>query len=76
MVVKHFTISFGASLFLFTQHILHYHEIFVDLHVLVNPDMKVVDAHDLQHKVEGILKTKFGNYVSAIIHVEPFLNKK
>lgn len=51
-------------------------EIFVDLHVLVNPDMKVVDAHDLQHKVEGILKTKFGNHVSAIIHVEPFLNKK
>lgn len=47
-------------------------EVFIDLHVLVIPDMKVSDAHALQHKIENVLKSKFGSQTSAIIHVEPY----
>jgi cation diffusion facilitator family transporter len=46
-------------------------EIYIDLHVLVASDMQVCVAHVLQHEIENSLKTKFGNHVSAIIHVEP-----
>lgn len=47
-------------------------EVFIDLHILVVPEMEVADAHDLQHKIEKILKEKFGDQTSAIIHVEPY----
>lgn len=47
-------------------------DIFIDLHVMVQPEMKVSEAHVLQHKIENILKEKYGHHVSAIIHVEPF----
>ncbi|WP_055668280.1 cation transporter dimerization domain-containing protein [Desnuesiella massiliensis] len=43
-----------------------------DLHVLVIPDMKVSEAHALQHKIENVLKSKFGSQTSTIIHVEPY----
>lgn len=49
-------------------------EVYIDLHVLVIPEMKVSDAHVLQHKIENELKSKFGNQISAIIHVEPYYN--
>ena len=47
-------------------------EVYIDLHVLVLPDMKVSEAHALQHKIENALKLKFGSQISAIIHVEPY----
>jgi len=47
-------------------------EVFIDLHVLVVPEMEVSEAHALQHKIENVLKSKFGNQISTIIHVEPF----
>lgn len=48
-------------------------EIYIDLHIMVSPDMKVFDAHTLQHQVVNALKSKFGNDTSANIHVEPFI---
>lgn len=47
-------------------------EVYVDLHVLVVPEMSVSEAHALQHKIEKVLKSKFGEQTSAIIHVEPY----
>ncbi len=47
-------------------------EVFIDLHVLVTPDMKVSEAHALQHKIENVLKSKFGSQTSTIIHLEPY----
>ena len=44
----------------------------VDLHVLVSPDMKVAESHDLEHAIESALKMQFGNGLSAIVHVEPY----
>jgi cation diffusion facilitator family transporter len=47
-------------------------EVYIDLHVMVIPDMKVSEAHALQHKIENVLKSKFGSQISTIIHVEPY----
>lgn len=51
-------------------------QVFIDLHILVAPDMHVNEAHALQHKIENTLKIKFGSQVSVIIHVEPFDQEK
>lgn len=45
------------------------------MHVLVVPDMKVSEAHELQHKIDNTLKSKFGSQTSVIIHVEPYYDK-
>ena len=47
-------------------------DIYIDLHVLVDPDMTVSQSHDLQHSIEDTLKMKFGDHTSVIIHVEPY----
>ncbi|NNJ32003.1 cation diffusion facilitator family transporter [Lacrimispora defluvii] len=47
-------------------------EVYIDLHVLVIPEMKVSEAHALQHKIENVLKSKFGSQTSTIIHIEPY----
>lgn len=47
-------------------------DIYIDLHIIVDPEMRVSEAHTLQHYLINCLKTKFGENVSAIIHVEPF----
>ncbi len=48
---------------------------YIDLHILTDPNMSVNDAHNLQHRLENILKERFGKEISAIIHVEPYENR-
>ena len=45
--------------------------IFVDLHMLVNPEMSVADSHALTKTVEKRLKDHNANIVDVTIHVEP-----
>lgn len=47
-------------------------EVYIDLGVSVDPQMRVWESHDLQHNIEKALKERFGNQVSVIIHVEPY----
>lgn len=47
-------------------------DINIDLHVLANPDMSVADAHAMEHAIGQALKDKYGEQVSAIVHIEPF----
>lgn len=47
-------------------------DIHMDLHILINPEMSVSDAHALEHRVICSLKDKFGQATSVIIHVEPY----
>lgn len=47
-------------------------DIHLDLHILINPDMSVINAHALEHSVIERLKEKFGQTISIIIHVEPY----
>lgn len=46
-------------------------KIFMDLHIIVSPDMRVVRAHELSHELEKILKTRFGEATEVAVHIEP-----
>lgn len=46
-------------------------EIYVDLHVLVEPRMTVRDAHDLSDLVEQNLKESFPAIREVLVHIEP-----
>ena len=45
-------------------------ERFVDLHLLMQPDISLREAHDMASHLEADLKEKFGD-ISIVIHVEP-----
>lgn len=46
-------------------------EVYVDLHVLVDPAISVKEAHDLADVVEVRLKNRFEEVCEALIHIEP-----
>ena len=43
----------------------------VDLHIQVDPDMNVRQAHDLSHLIQNELRTKLPQIVETTVHVEP-----
>ena len=43
----------------------------IDAHVVVDPDMSVVEAHDIATNVEEALRSRFGNETQTSIHIEP-----
>lgn len=46
--------------------------VFIDFHVKTDPEMLLVQAHQLSHDLEDSLKQAFEEYeVSAVVHVEP-----
>lgn len=45
--------------------------VIIDVHVVVNPDMTVVVAHDITIQVERRLRDKLGPEAQICIHVEP-----
>lgn len=47
-------------------------DIFLDLHIMIDPDMIVADAHRLTHDLEKAIGEKTGKTVHAVIHVEPY----
>jgi cation diffusion facilitator family transporter len=48
----------------------------VDLHLHVDPDTKILDAHNVAHIVEDAIKKEFRSVVDVVIHVEPYKNHK
>lgn len=47
------------------------HGIIVDEHVVVDPEMKLVDAHNIATEIEKELKAKYGHDTQIHIHMEP-----
>jgi divalent metal cation (Fe/Co/Zn/Cd) transporter len=45
--------------------------IFVDLHVLVEPSLSVEKGHVIASPVEYVLKNKISNIVDVVVHIEP-----
>ena len=45
--------------------------VFLDLHIWMNADMKLEDAHRLSHVVKDRLMARFPQIKDAIIHIEP-----
>jgi cation diffusion facilitator family transporter len=48
-------------------------EIYVDLHIMVEPETKVQDSHILMHQIENKLCEELDKSIHVIIHVEPFI---
>lgn len=46
--------------------------IHLDLHILVDPDAKTQEAHEVSHAVEGAIKKEFPSVIDVVIHTEPF----
>jgi len=46
-------------------------EIFLDLHILVDPDISISAAHEISEKLETALHNQLARPVNIIIHVEP-----
>lgn len=50
--------------------------IFVELHVLVNPEINVVAAHHLSHEIQDQLRELIQPELEANVHIEPYEEKR
>jgi cation diffusion facilitator family transporter len=50
-------------------------ELFIDVHLLVNPDMSVRDSHVICEKVEKRIERELKKPVNVLIHIEPSIEK-
>ena len=46
-------------------------DIYVDLHVQVDPAMRVDDAHDVSYRIEAAIKEKIPGVADVVVHIEP-----
>lgn len=44
----------------------------VDLHIMVDSEMKTGHAHELAHSVEDAIKKAFPSVIDVVVHIEPF----
>lgn len=45
--------------------------VFLDLHIWMDPSMRLDKAHDISHVVKDLLMTRFPQIKDAVIHIEP-----
>ena len=45
--------------------------IYIDLHIVTDPNMSVEESHNLVHTIENILQSELSNKVEVIAHLEP-----
>lgn len=50
--------------------------VFMDMHVQVDPNMTVEESHKLMHDIERTIQMKIEKKSHVIIHIEPYFNKK
>jgi divalent metal cation (Fe/Co/Zn/Cd) transporter len=48
----------------------------IDLHLLVDPTMRIDEAHPLTHDLEHALNDHFDQDVRAIVHLEPYSEER
>lgn len=46
-------------------------EIFIDLHIKIDPNMNIQESHHLNHEIEEKLNKEFDVNISLIAHIEP-----
>jgi len=51
-------------------------ETFIDLHVLVDPELSIVDAHRISTEIEGTLRSACNRPANVTVHVEPDLEEQ
>lgn len=50
-------------------------DVFIDMHILAQPNLTLAASHQLAHDIEDELKAKLNANVQAIIHFEPYEEK-
>ena len=50
-------------------------ELFIDVHVLVDPDLSVLKSHDISMKIEGNIKKELSKPLNILVHIEPDIKK-
>lgn len=48
-------------------------EIFLDVHILVDPQLRITEAHAVSEKLENALQTLLSRPVNVMVHIEPDL---
>ncbi|MFQ6070032.1 MAG: cation diffusion facilitator family transporter [Candidatus Aminicenantales bacterium] len=51
------------------------HELFVDVHILVNPRLSVQESHRMSMEIEKKIKEKLKYPVNTLIHIEPHVEE-
>jgi len=46
-------------------------EVYLDLHVQVDPKMAIADAHKISYAIEDAIKKKIPNITDIVVHIEP-----
>jgi len=46
-------------------------EVFLDLHILVDPDLKITDAHEIAERLEKTLHEQITRPINITVHIEP-----
>ena len=44
----------------------------IDAHIVVNPHISIIEAHNIATNVEDALREKYGNETQINIHTEPY----
>lgn len=47
-------------------------DMYVDMHIMIDPNMSLEESHELTHKIEEEIKYKISRNCQVIIHVEPY----
>lgn len=47
-------------------------DMYVDMHIMIDPNMSIEESHELTHKIEKEIKSKISSNCQVIIHVEPY----
>ena len=47
-------------------------DMYVDMHIMIDPNMNIEESHELTHKIEEEIKCKICSNCQVIIHVEPY----
>jgi cation diffusion facilitator family transporter len=51
-------------------------QLFADVHIVVNPQLSVIDSHGITMKIEEKINKELSRPVNVLIHVEPDMTKK
>ena len=47
-------------------------DIYIDMDIMVEPDMTVEKSHELTHNIENTMREKLNNNIQVATHIEPF----
>ncbi len=49
--------------------------LFIDMHIVIDPEMSIAQAHALVHDIDAKLKSEIGPHLETMIHTEPYSEK-